>query len=315
MECRKASRCLPPHDRTGLPAASSMEAFMRQTLRFCALIFLLLATSGASASFHLFRIEQIYSNADGTVQFVVLHESFGANGENLWSGQMLTSASGGSNKSIVFPTNLPSSNTAGRRVLIASQGFAALGLVTPDYMIPNGFLPLNNGTVNYAGVDQVTYASLPTDGNAINHSGAPIPNVATNFAGASASVPGTQAPPPTDAMITPEKGLWWDPGEDGTGYNFDVKHGVLVLTMFTYESSGHSEWYLSAGPLAGNGATTTFTSTLDKYRNGQCVSCPFTGRPTLAGSDGTITITFASPTSATVNLPGNRVSHIQPQAF
>ena len=35
------------------------------------------------ASFHTFRIEQIYSNADGTVQFVVLRESAGANGENL----------------------------------------------------------------------------------------------------------------------------------------------------------------------------------------------------------------------------------------
>jgi hypothetical protein len=288
---------------------------MLRTLRSCALFFLLLATTGASASFHLFRIEQIYSSADGTVQFIVLHESFGANGENLWSGQTLTSSGGGSIRSITFMTNLPSSSTAGRRVLIATPGFAALGLVTPNYTIPNGFLPLANGTVNFAGVDQVTYASLPTDGNAIDRNGTAIPNVATNFAGASASVPATQPPDPSDAIITPDKGLWWDPAEDGTGYNFDVKHGVLVLTMFTYESSGHSEWYLAAGPLVGNGATTTVTSSLDKYRNGQCVSCPFTGRPTLAGSDGSITITFTSPTSATVNLPGNRVSHIEPQVF
>jgi hypothetical protein len=295
-----------------------MEAIMIRTLRSCALIFLLLATSGASASFHLFRIEQIYSNADGTVQFVVLHESFGANGENFWSGQMLTSSGGGRpSQSITFMTNLPSSSTAGRRVLIATPGFAALGLVTPDYSIPNGFLPLINGTVNFANADPKppTYASLPTNGNAIDHDGNIVPNLATNFAGTSASVPATQTPPPVDAILTPEKGLWWDPTEDGTGYNFDVKHGVLVLTMFTYESSGHSEWYLSAGPLVSNGATTTFTSTLDKYRNGQCVSCAFTGRPTLAGSDGNITITFTSPTSATVNLPGNRVSHIEPQIF
>ena len=33
----------------------------------------------------------------------------------------------------------------------------ALGLVTPDYVIPNGFLPTAGGTVNYADVDQVTY--------------------------------------------------------------------------------------------------------------------------------------------------------------
>jgi len=284
-------------------------------LRSCALTLLLLATFGASASFHLFRIEQIYSNADGTVQFIVLRESFGANGEDLWKDQMLTSTGGGSNKSLTFPTNLPSFSTAGRRVLIATPGFAALGLVTPNYTIPNGFLPLTNGTLNYAGVDQVTYASLPTDGNAIDRSGNPIPNVATNFAGTSASVQATQSPLPTDAVITPDKGLWWDPTEDGTGYQFDVKHGVLVMTMYTYEAGGHSEWYLAAGPLVSNGAATTFTSTLDKYRGGQCVSCPYTGRPTLAPNDGNITITFTSPTSATVNLPGNRVSHIQPQVF
>ena len=41
---------------------------------------------GASASFHLFQIEQIFSNADGTVQFVVLHESTGANDEQFLGG-------------------------------------------------------------------------------------------------------------------------------------------------------------------------------------------------------------------------------------
>ena len=29
-----------------------------------------------------------------------------------------------------------------------------------------------------------------------------------------------------------------------------------------------------------------FTATLDKYTGGQCISCPYTGRPTLAGNDG-----------------------------
>ena len=100
----------------------------------------LLAASGSLANFHLFQIEQIYSNADGTVQFVVMHEFTGTNGENLWAGQALTMSHGSDTKSLVFPSNLPSSTTAGRRVLIATQGFAALGLVTPDYVIPNGFL-------------------------------------------------------------------------------------------------------------------------------------------------------------------------------
>jgi serralysin len=113
---------------------------MIRTLRSCVMAILLVVTSTAFASFHLFRLEQIYSNADGTVQFVVLHESTGSNGENLWVGQRLTSSDGYTTKVFTFPSNLPSATTAGRRVLIATAGFAALGLVTPDFVVPNGFL-------------------------------------------------------------------------------------------------------------------------------------------------------------------------------
>ena len=277
--------------------------------RFCLAMILLLVTTAASAAFHLFRIEQLYSNADGTVQFVVMHQEPAANGENLWAGNALTSTRGGATKVFTFPANLPSSATAGRRVLVATPGFAALGLVPPDYVMPSGFLPMDGGTVNYAGVDQVTYLSLPTDGvTAINRNGATIPNVATNFAGQTGSV--AAAP----AVITPAVGLWWNPDESGTGYNFDVKHGVLVITMFTYDASGQSEWYLAAGPLTDNG--TKFSATLDKYRGGQCVGvgCLYKNPGPPAGNDGSISITFTSATSATVTLPG-RVTAIRPQVF
>ena len=55
-----------------------------------------------------------------------------------------------------------------------------------------------------------------------------------------------------------------------------------------------------------------FTATLDKYTGGQCISCAYKA-PALAGNDGTITITFTSPTTATVDLPGGR--HIQIQRY
>src|SRR5262245_65619723 len=92
---------------------------------------LLFAASGAFAEFHLFQIEQLFSNADGTVQFVVLHEFTGSNNENFWAGRQLTSMSAGGNKNFTFPSNLPSNQTANKRVLVATQGFAALGIVTP----------------------------------------------------------------------------------------------------------------------------------------------------------------------------------------
>jgi len=167
---------------------------MNASLRSLACLALLACAPLAQAAFHLFRIEQLYSNADGSVQFVVLQESGGANGENQWDGLSLRATpTGGAARAFVFPNNIPS-NTASRHVLVATPGFAALGLVAPDFTMPAGFLPTAGGTVSYAGVSQVTYQSLPTDGtSALFATGAVGQNVATNFAGQSASV--TAGPP------------------------------------------------------------------------------------------------------------------------
>ena len=145
---------------------------------------------GAQANYDSFAIEQVYSNADGTVQFVVLRDTLNANGGNNWSGRVFTSTHAGVTKSFTFPADLPSSTTASRRVLIGTQSLAATGFVTPDYVIPDGFLAADGATLNFAGADTVTYPSLPTDGvGAINHAGATIPNVATNFSGKAVSLP------------------------------------------------------------------------------------------------------------------------------
>lgn len=157
---------------------------------------LVLWASLAQAAFHLFRLEQLYSNADGSVQFVVLQNG-SSNGENLWGGNTLRATpTGGAQRIFIFETDLPSASTANKKVLVATPGFSALGIVTPDYVMPANFLPTGGGTVNYAGVSQMTYAALPTDGvNALLSSGAVVPNVATNFFGQSASVvPGTSIP-------------------------------------------------------------------------------------------------------------------------
>jgi hypothetical protein len=112
------------------------------------------------------------------------------------------------------------------------------------------------------------------------------------------------------SAFTPQTGHWWNPNESGTGYNIDVSNGVLVITIYSYKPNGDAEWYLASGPLSAD--QRHFSATLDKYRNGQCISCPYTGRPGYGGSDGTISIEFSSATSATVALPGGRVTRIQP---
>ena len=288
---------------------------VKRALRLCALAMFALATSNAFPSYHTFQIEQIYSNADGTVQFIVMHESLGANGENLWANNSLTSTHAGVTKTFVFPMDLPGgasdgndygygtmlSPTANRRVLIATQGFAALGLVAPDYVIPNNFLPIGGGTINYAGFDSVTYPSLPTDGaNALSRTGIPVANRAANFAGQTGSVAAAAA------QFAPVGGVWWNPSESGAGYGLDYQNGTLLVQIYSYLAGGPAQWYLAAAPVTAN----VFQATLDKYSGGQCISCIYKG-PTLVGNDGQVTITFTSPTTANVTLPGGRQIQIQ----
>jgi hypothetical protein len=143
----------------------------------------------ASASFHTFQINEIYSNRSGSVQFIELLEGFGVNGQQFLSGHTLTITQGATTHTFTFPNNLPGSTTAGAHVLIATPAFAALGIVTPDYIVPPGFLFASDATVNYAGVDSVTYGSLPADGvSSLGRSGTAGPNSPSNFAGQSGTI-------------------------------------------------------------------------------------------------------------------------------
>jgi hypothetical protein len=172
--------------------------------RTLALLCALFGASAAQATFHTFTIEQLYSNADGTVQYVVLHESQNEDGEYLLGGHALTVTGHGFSRSFTFPADLPSASTAGKRVLLATRAFPvsaaaklygypppppppdppARASAAPDYILPDRFLPTDGGTLDYAGVDQVSFGPLPTDGaTAMARDGTPRAAVAVNFAG------------------------------------------------------------------------------------------------------------------------------------
>jgi hypothetical protein len=156
----------------------------------------LLLTHQARATFHLWTVNEIYSNADGSVQFIELHESSTINGEDLLAGHFIRCTSGLLTNTFIFPTNLPSTITAGKCFVIGTANLAALpGGVTPDYVFTNAvpFLLSGNGTINYAGVDTVSYTSLPSDGVGSQvRSGAnmvfSVTNSPQNFAGRSNSI-------------------------------------------------------------------------------------------------------------------------------
>ena len=130
------------------------------------------------------------------------------------------------------------------------------------------------------------------------------------------AIPGAAVPPGGAAPLafTPVTGLWWNPDESGTGYNIQVQHGVMVVTTYSYIAGGDPLWYLTVGTLVNAGGGVMASGTLDKFRGGQCASCIYQ-KPMLMGNDGTMKITFTSPTTATVQLPGGRVTPIQPEAW
>src|SRR4030095_12872409 len=190
---------------------------------FAALLFAL-GTSIAHANFHLFKIQQIYSNADGTVQFVVL--STAGDGENVSYGHYIATVplDATANHNYTFLEDLPDGATAGKSGLVATQAFANLGIITPDFVVQNHFVVLGDGYVDFAGVDTISSfaGAIPTDGNkALFRDGSTKQAVATNFAGATASI-SLGGPPATNYG-----GLWWGaPGGAGKGSGVTLaKHG------------------------------------------------------------------------------------------
>ncbi len=121
----------------------------------------------ALAGSHLWRIHEVFSNGDGSVQFIEMEECCGANNEIFINGRWILSAATGSQ--LIFPENL-SGDTANQHLLLATQSFADLpGAPTPDYIIDPDFLDLNADTLTYWNYTAATFpysaGALPTDGS------------------------------------------------------------------------------------------------------------------------------------------------------
>ena len=169
----------------------SPELFTR-TLRICILLGSALIAQSASPAFHLWQLSEIYSNASGTVQYIELSTFDG--GQEFIGGHAISASQGASINTFNFPADLPG-DTSDHMFLIGTQAFANLGIVAPDYIVPDGFLFLTNGSVNFAGVDSIAYSALPTDGvHALDRSGNSVVNAPTNFAGITGSIPATTPP-------------------------------------------------------------------------------------------------------------------------
>lgn len=163
---------------------------------------LTLAAPPALAGSHLWRIHELFSSADGSVQFIEMEECCGADNEIFLGGKWILSDATGSQ--FFFPADLQCSDcTANGHLLLATAAFAALpGAPTPDYTISENFFDLNADTLTYWLYGAATFSfgpgDLPTDGThslvCVDGGGLGCTNTATavnsptNFAGETGSV-------------------------------------------------------------------------------------------------------------------------------
>jgi serralysin len=247
----------------------------------------------AHATFHLYQITEIYSSADGSVQYVEIFTS--ASGQNfpLNTSAATLMSTGGSTQSYRVPANYPSGDTTNTHVLFATQAFASLGIVTPDYIIPAGFLSVSGGSINYAGVDTVTFTALPTNGMAIARDGTQKTPAPTNFAGQTGSL---------QTSFTPQAGFWWNPAEPGRGYVIEVhSNNNLFIGGFMYAASGEAIWYASGpSPMLNS---TTYTGSWLQYSGGQTLTGPYQAPSAVTTNVGPLTIQFTSATDGMLTLP------------
>jgi hypothetical protein len=129
-----------------------------------------LSLNMARAAFHLWSVDEVYSSADGSVQFIEL--STASNLENSLFGHVISCTGPQGTHSFTFPANLSSSSTAGKTFLIGTTNLALVpGGVAPDYVLTNSMPFLFSGggtiTVGISGsfMPAASYTSLPTDGD------------------------------------------------------------------------------------------------------------------------------------------------------
>jgi hypothetical protein len=111
--------------------------------------------------------------------------------------------------------------------------------------------------------------------------------------------------------LPPDSGWWWNQAEPGRGFAIETRPATPLLTTprlfiatFAYDSAGNPAWYMSQGVMSGN---TSYSGPLNEFRDGQTINGSYRA-PRMAGSIGTISLSFTSPTAGTLTWPGGTIS-------
>jgi hypothetical protein len=284
----------------------------------------------AQATFHLWYINEVYSNADGTVQFIEMKAA--ASGQQFVRGHTIRSTSGSTTNSYTFPNDLPGDSAEGmgdpsgyyggyggevlyKTFLIGTQGFAALNVVAPDFVVPNNFLFPSGGTLVFGeGADTFTYGALPGDGRSLDRNRALAQNSPLNFAGMGGTVSATNTP-----LAPSFQGLWLKTpfeSESGWGINFTHQGSVLFATWFTYDVDGSGMWLvMSNGNRVGSTAPFRFDGDLYRTTGPGFNAANFTAiGPSNYTKVGTLSVSFTDFNNGSMSYTVNGVTQTKPIA-
>jgi hypothetical protein len=221
--------------------------------------FLAGANPAVHAAFHLWNVKEVFSNADGSVQFVELFDN--NPGETFVSGFKLRSNSDGVIKEFTFPGSLVNSTPG--HMLIATSGFGSLtGAVTPTFTFDQSStaltLPFFNPnatsiTFTFTGSGDtmtLTGAALPKDGihslTDSNASGFPNPT-SNNSSGVNS---------PTN-LLGSSGGINLSSGDYNGNHTVDAAdYGVWRKSPanFGTNAAGYAAWGSHFGNPAGSGS-------------------------------------------------------------
>jgi len=178
-----------------------MRSIPRPSTALLGLLMLLFGSVPAFSGVHLWRVKEVFSNADGTIQFIELATCCGSTGEIFTQSKVISSNA----HNFPLPGNLTGS-TLNKHILLATSGFAALpGAPTPDHIIPNNFFSTTADVISFDVYDTLVFSAgqLPTNGtsslnkdpNDETDTTFTASNSPTNFGDVSGSVNASSGPP------------------------------------------------------------------------------------------------------------------------
>lgn len=257
------------------------------------------------AAFHLWTFSELFSSADGKVQFVELRALTG--GQQFVTGHSITA----NGHTFEFNHDM-GGDTAGHSMLIGTQSFAALGVVAPDFIVPDNFFALGSGTITFAeGAAVWNYTGLPSDGTtSLNFDGGSARNSPRNFAGVTGTVTVQATTPPPTFNV---QALWWnDPDNSEPGWGINIVHqgSVLFVSWFTYDVDGTGMWLYMDNAAASGSAANTYSGPI--YRATGAPFSAYNSASFHATPVGNGTFTFTDAGHGTFQYTVNAVSQTKP---